>query len=1798
MRLRLGNMRKAFVLPMSLVATFIALIIVGASARYCTTTMMTTREYANRSRCRMVGQSAMELVKASLKKHQFSIADVTSTSFGGMDLKANLSALEDNVRGDEDLREQLRWLTGDDPNMKVYFDIKDQDNVSSLFVTAECTVAGRTTSITLREDVKMQLGKTTSVFDYAYFANNDGHLLSRRLTVNGDVHCNGDFHIIGGVINGFINAVKKIYMRESTIFNSLDLAGLETHIVGRRTYNESPTYRNNTYAKMRPTDPLKKNGTDWPGGYDPIVAKKGILFNLIQWEEDDVPIYPHDGSTYKSRMYEKFTESGDYIPHEGVSFIGMPKIVPDSEPENAERGEYHLQFYKDRAANALTPLGRTGGSLICSNCFYNAVTKSNEQFSAKLRLSWQNGEFSQWGTATPPENEAAGVDTSKLPEGVDPSKKMPDYEESIRQRSDMVIPSTAIPVYNCIRADQYRALSDPDKTANWRQLKPGTGDARHDDGPVGHIVSGNANFDAKSLEGLYAKDGDLFENGSGVFYSVDEFSNAIAAQVKDPNLGKSIADQAQTKFSAPGWDSYVADFNSTTVHRGEREVDLRSVRGSAWKKDKPGINLHMDKIPGPGYFTTTKPGSTTISLVNIDGAFFQQSDLNAVASAFSANPGVSASDNVFSKWDDAGWSLKPSADGTYYSTETGFTRGYWVFELIEKYEDGKPSTYRVIRNWQEGKGMSQSAVKRTFADTNSDYLVFDYNSLYYSTLPAGYIEVRAETNLVDQVVSAKFTYTSLHLKEPPAAEVAETLVGTVFIEARGWVENDTTTNPNRNLYTRVSSSSSIRKGYMCRVSSSGLANMLVDMDLLAEDETLKKSAKARFGISGAEIDAVFAQDGWYSFNNPSSPYLFYTDDPSGFVAIEVYEQSLNGVSIGRRLKSLFMTKAQKADREKADRTRDKDFSYDPNGKNNLMVYYLPLHRYKASLATGDVPSKWTQLSSSGSGSTAKWGYQDVTDTSVYKGYLACWPDIMSIYEDSNDVTEWLRYDIDDYFSSSSRQSTNWKWSKQTSGYYSNEVVGYVVVRIVYGSSRDDFAFSFKPTIGPENASFDPDESINSVPAGCIPVYLREQDVDNAQKHEKYWQPIASTPGFYLNAVAGAGADEMSNQFIKKADLTSAAQRYAEGEVGSHVGVTVAEITDMIMGLFKSGGDLYKRGWREGSPTDYYRVNPAGYIEISATYSKGTRPVLTAKYRIKTVSAGEVTVTREGEIDPEYYLNHPDEYYRDHPEVVPPAPSWPDQLFTAPEYREETAGERKGMNHGARADDARRKEPLTRELRGVFVRNGYKMITDDMFVVPSTGDRLIVSDKDMILTGDADVSKKNGYVRNRADITTADLRPFREDPLCQCNRRCDLAGSGSAADKGAVILIGTWDNPIIIDGPVIFESDVLIRGFVSGRGSICSGRNIHVIGDINYKNPPFWPENAGGYPDTKGKDMLMLIARGSIVIGNYAKKYENASDYVDPAWGKLLSNHYIDAQPNTSDRLSRYGTGSTYVPYVAKNYKNNDTVGGTRYKIVFRDEQLAQTPAKFYESVVGDWVFQSLNDTNGYNPDEAGALGLQLPKAGGQSPNCSCRFAQSWDLNFADPMLTAACDPKFVACQSHVIEDFINAQNNWTESMRTGKTLGYDFSRFGLQGGPLYLTFREYCRNNYFGSSKSNKPHMNNISEINAVLYASEGIYGVVGGKNANCVINGGLYAQDEALLPFARDHRGLLFGGVVGNDDIAITLNWDIRLNLKSAEAIYNNEAGEAYSSPLVGGEAKKKAELISLSWQEVPSTFNEQYGK
>ncbi|MEI7903147.1 MAG: hypothetical protein WCK89_23150, partial [bacterium] len=181
-----------------------------------------------------------------------------------------------------------------------------------------------------------------------------------------------------------------------------------------------------------------------------------------------------------------------------------------------------------------------------------------------------------------------------------------------------------------------------------------------------------------------------------------------------------------------------------------------------------------------------------------------------------------------------------------------------------------------------------------------------------------------------------------------------------------------------------------------------------------------------------------------------------------------------------------------------------------------------------------------------------------------------------------------------------------------------------------------------------------------------------------------------------------------------------------------------------------------------------------------------------------------------------------------------------------------------------------------------------------------------------------------------------------------------SGLSAGVDQGSLVLDGT-SYPIEISGPVVIDGDVIIKGTVKGQGAIYAGRNIHVVGDITYDSPPAWPKPDANPAETvksnEKKDMLGLVAKGNIVLGNYtAPDWLNSiKTYITPPWVKPYVCEPTDAL---------IGYPSTF----SGNYTADDSGKKVSYTLNKKTKKYEPTGTEnrsYYSSTVGD---QKVKDT--------------------------------------------------------------------------------------------------------------------------------------------------------------------------------------------------------------------------------------------
>jgi hypothetical protein len=165
--------------------------------------------------------------------------------------------------------------------------------------------------------------------------------------------------------------------------------------------------------------------------------------------------------------------------------------------------------------------------------------------------------------------------------------------------------------------------------------------------------------------------------------------------------------------------------------------------------------------------------------------------------------------------------------------------------------------------------------------------------------------------------------------------------------------------------------------------------------------------------------------------------------------------------------------------------------------------------------------------------------------------------------------------------------------------------------------------------------------------------------------------------------------------------------------------------------------------------------------------------------------------------------------------------------------------------------------------------------------------------------------------------------------------------------GSTILVGTEDDPILLDGDVVLQGDLVIQGWVKGRGSLVATGNVYVPADLQYVDGtvgtgPNATRTFGVAPDGT-ENALGLAAGGNILIGNFYRKgnklvtgFESGAFtfvlseigiFNRGEWAKSLpmlpTKQQLDQDPSTWSIPNPWYAGPDYLP---RYY--NFTEGGT------------------------------------------------------------------------------------------------------------------------------------------------------------------------------------------------------------------------------------------------------------------------------
>jgi hypothetical protein len=252
-----------------------------------------------------------------------------------------------------------------------------------------------------------------------------------------------------------------------------------------------------------------------------------------------------------------------------------------------------------------------------------------------------------------------------------------------------------------------------------------------------------------------------------------------------------------------------------------------------------------------------------------------------------------------------------------------------------------------------------------------------------------------------------------------------------------------------------------------------------------------------------------------------------------------------------------------------------------------------------------------------------------------------------------------------------------------------------------------------------------------------------------------------------------------------------------------------------------------------------------------------------------------------------------------------------------------------------------------------------------------------------------------------------------------------AGGISKVYDGNLVLEGTTDNPIVLNGDVYVSGDVVIKGVVTGRGAIYSGRNMYVAGNLINKNKADKPgtgicstiadddagRNACAVLNIKaGRDETRLSAGNNMVLGDYTEtdasgnkasvRDRQSAEYYRSQFGltpgtqryvktgsseelqKKPDGTFVDqmGRPVASGDVKTYGTGSDdpYRPIIAPGFTDSSGqfqswLSDAEYQGILGSESL---PNNTWRSGFSDTLNKAIADV-----DKAAEINSELEAAG-------------------------------------------------------------------------------------------------------------------------------------------------------------------------------------------------------------------------
>ena len=323
-----------------------------------------------------------------------------------------------------------------------------------------------------------------------------------------------------------------------------------------------------------------------------------------------------------------------------------------------------------------------------------------------------------------------------------------------------------------------------------------------------------------------------------------------------------------------------------------------------------------------------------------------------------------------------------------------------------------------------------------------------------------------------------------------------------------------------------------------------------------------------------------------------------------------------------------------------------------------------------------------------------------------------------------------------------------------------------------------------------------------------------------------------------------------------------------------------------------------------------------------------------------------------------------------------------------------------------------------------------------------------------------------------------------------------ADSLASSTEGHVVLVGTEENPIVLDGTIAIHGDAILKGYVKGEGSLYVSGNVYVPSDLQYLDgvDEFGARTFGVGSDGT-ENFLSLASGGSVMIGDpFTGKKGPASGDESGLFNFVLSElalfnrgEWMRTQPMLPGPGEDIASPETWTA-VNPNYMGPDYVP-RYYSLTDGGTIPIYNQEGHYDPASGSWV--------GNEHSSKWKKGNTLAHPGDPT----------------DPILYGPDGESIAAIHA------LTSMDGWfpEETLRSYMTAGTE----DRSTGPLH---------------------------VDAVLYSNNSIFGLVPRKSTmrgQMILNGAILAADVGLLVPGRKGQGGLFLNYDSRTSGALVLDGD-----------------------------------------------------